>query len=391
MKRIVQILFVMASFLAFSLGSSLAETVDIETAETRIKAIVAYELNYLSLNGNRDAEEFNSSLKELEKADSIGQILPAIQDYQKNVKFTMEIDSIDEKLTSKEELLDFYTREIFNLDGVEKFLNNHEKEADEVKTKIKSAITDYLDSIVIAGDNDSSMDKSDGDASLTNEKNDSADAKSDSILQDYASMIAIVAAVLFAVAAFVLFFRTRSLQSVNNELKNKIEEKERHIMILEKEQEMVKRDAERKNREIRLLKENIESLESALAIAKKKAESESQSAETDRPAHIISIPIEYYVGSPRDGHFAGGSEVYRPGKSLFKITILNNNIGEFEFVQRPEAIQIAQQSKSTFLEPACNITNDVATFSQVSTVKNGKVERTDDGWKIICKADISLA
>jgi len=43
------------------------------------------------------------------------------------------------------------------------------------------------------------------------------------------------------------------------------------------------------------------------------------------------------------------------------------------------------------LEPACNITNDVATFSQVSTVKNGKVEKTDDGWKIICKADISLA
>ena len=158
-----------------------------------------------------------------------------------------------------------------------------------------------------------------------------------------------------------------------------------------KEQEMVKRDAERKNREIRLLKENIESLESALALAKKKAESESQSAEKGRTAHIISTPIEYYVGSPRDGHFAGGTEVYRPGKSLFKITILNNNIGEFEFVQRPEAIQIAQQSKSTFLEPACNITNDVATFSQVSTVKNGKVERTDDGWKIICKADISLA
>jgi len=391
MKRIIQVTLITVLCLVVSGIKALADTVDIEAAETRIKAIVAFELNNLSLKGNPDAEEFNSSLNKLEKADSIGQILPAIQDFQKNVKFTMEIDSIDEKLTSKEELLDFYTREIFNLDGVEKFLNNHEKEADEVKTKIKSAITDYLDSIVIAGDNDSSMDKSDGDASLTNEKNDSADAKSDSILQDYASMIAIVAAVLFAVAAFVLFFRTRSLQSVNNELKNKIEEKERHIMILEKEQEMVKRDAERKNREIRLLKENIESLESALAIAKKKAESESQSAETDRPAHIISIPIEYYVGSPRDGHFAGGSEVYRPGKSLFKITILNNNIGEFEFVQRPEAIQIAQQSKSTFLEPACNITNDVATFSQVSTVKNGKVERTDDGWKIICKADISLA
>lgn len=391
MKRIVQILFVMASFLAFSLGSSLAETVDIETAEARIKAIVAYELNYLSLNGNRDAEEFNSSLKELEKADSIGQILPAIQDYQKNVKFTKEIESIDEKLTSKKELLDFYTGEIFKLDGVEKLLNNHEKEADEVKTKIKSAITDYLDSIDIAGDKESSTDKSDSDASSANVKNDSADTQSDSILQDYASLITIVAAVLFAIAALVLFFRTRSLQSVNNELKNEIEEKERHIMILEKEQEMVKRDAERKNREIRLLKENIESLESALTLAKKKAESESQSAETDRPAHILSTPIAYYVGSPRDGHFAGGSEVYRPGKSLFKITILNNNTGEFEFVQRPEAIQIAQQSKSTFLEPACNITNDVATFSQVLTVKNGKVERTDDGWKIIYKADISLA
>lgn len=391
MKRIIQVTLITVLCLVVSGIKALADTVDIEAAETRIKAIVAFELNNLSLKGNPDAGEFNSSLNKLEKADSIGQILPAIQYFQKNVKFTMEIDSIDEKLTSKEELLDFYTGEIFKLDGVEKFLNNHETEADEVKTKIKNAITDYLNSIVIAGDKESSMDKSDSDASSTNENNNSADAKSDSILQDHASMIAIVAAVLFAIAALVLFFRTRSLQSVNNELKNKIEEKERHIMILEKEQEMVKRDAERKNREIRLLKENIESLESALALAKKKAESESQSAEKGRTAHIISTPIAYYVGSPRDGHFAGGSEVYRPGKSLFKITILNNNIGEFEFVQRPEAIQIAQQSKSTFLEPACNITNDVATFSQVLTVKNGKVERTDDGWKIICKADISLA
>ena len=198
MKRIIQVTLITVLCLVVSGIKALADTVDIEAAETRIKAIVAFELNNLSLKGNPDAEEFNSSLNKLEKADSIGQILPAIQDFQKNVKFTMEIDSIDEKLTSKEELLDFYTREIFNLDGVEKFLNNHEKEADEVKTKIKSAITDYLDSIVIAGDNDST------------------DAKSDSILQDYASMIAIVAAVLFAVAAFVLFFRTRSLLSVNN-------------------------------------------------------------------------------------------------------------------------------------------------------------------------------
>lgn len=390
MKRIVQNIIIMTLYLTVPLESSLAETVDIETAEARIKAIVAYELNHLSLKDNLDADEFNSRRKELETADSIDLILSVIQDFGKNVKFTKEIKSIDEKLTNKEDLLSFYTKDIYSLDGISTFLNNRPKETDELKATINQAVTNYLNGIEILDAEGANSAESMFRTTSTAANNDSIDTLNNTHRKSYANLIAIIVAVLSTITAILFLFRIRSLQSSNKEQKNQVEEKERHIKGLEKELEMTNRDAERKNREIKMLKDNIESLELSLASAKKKIESESQSSETAGQVYVVTTPTEYYVGSPREGVFAGGSETYRPGKSLFKITIHNGNIGDFEFVQRPEAIQIAQQSKSTFLESACNITNDVARFSKVMTKKKGRVERSDDGWKIISKADIYL-
>lgn len=400
MKRIKQFTFLTAICFFFSIEIVLSKTIDIETAEARVKAIVAYELNALSLKDNDDATEFNSNQKELETADSIDIILFVIQDFKKNVKFTNEIKSINGKLTTKEELLHFYTEDIYKIDGIKEFLDRHANEADKVKSSINKAINEYLNSIDIptaaVSDNVESdsvttpTEESSSEGMKVSEQSTTGNTKNNFIQQDLVSLIAKLASVIFAVTAIVLFFKVRKLQAEKQEMLNTVEENKRFIMNLEAESKKAAKEIERKNREIRTLNENIERLEISLASAREKAESLSQQEDSFRAMNATTTPKEYYVGSPRNGFFAGGSEEYRPGKSLFRITISNGNIGEFEFVQRPEAIQIAQQSKSTFLEPACIISNDVTSFSHINTIKPGRVERTDDGWMIVSKADISL-
>ena len=101
--------------------------------------------------------------------------------------------------------------------------------------------------------------------------------------------------------------------------------------------------------------------------------------------------MEYYLGIPQDGRFVGGSDTYRPGKAIYKVTSTDETYGEFEYINLPEAIGFAKQSRTSFLESACNIIGDnKADFTQIETKLKGKVERTSDGWKIIKKADVCL-
>lgn len=141
----------------------------------------------------------------------------------------------------------------------------------------------------------------------------------------------------------------------------------------------------------RTLQEDVENLEEA----RRKQIRQISAATINDVAHEEKIeqnsPREYYLGVPQNGKFSEGSEIYRPGKALYKVVSTDGLYGEFEYINRPEAIGYAKQSRTSFLESACNIIGEgKLDFVQIETRQKGKVERANDGWKIIKKADVYL-
>lgn len=99
-----------------------------------------------------------------------------------------------------------------------------------------------------------------------------------------------------------------------------------------------------------------------------------------------------YLNFPQDDVFDEGTEEYLQGKSLYCMTYTSEETAVFEFVNKPENIRFAQQSRSSFLEEACIIENDdVETFSYIQTTEKGELEKYADGWKIVSKARIRLS
>ena len=101
---------------------------------------------------------------------------------------------------------------------------------------------------------------------------------------------------------------------------------------------------------------------------------------------------EMYLYLPNDNMFKEGSEEYRPGKTLYKMVYTSEEAADFEFVNKPEALAFAKQSRSRFLESACFIENDDAiSFNTIQTLEKGKLVKADEGWNIISKARIHLS
>ena len=118
----------------------------------------------------------------------------------------------------------------------------------------------------------------------------------------------------------------------------------------------------------------------------------------ERSIHESESPKSSLVGKemflylPNDNMFKEGSEEYRSGKTLYKMVYTSEESADFEFINRPEALAFAKQSRSRFLEGACFIENDDAiSFNTIQTLEKGKLAKADEGWNIISKARIRLS
>ena len=101
---------------------------------------------------------------------------------------------------------------------------------------------------------------------------------------------------------------------------------------------------------------------------------------------------EMYLGLPSDNAFNNVTDAYRAGKTLYKLTYTSNDTAIYEFINKPETIQFARQSRTKFLECACVIENDdVPVFDSIETIEVGKLEKNNDVWEIISKARIRLS
>ena len=110
------------------------------------------------------------------------------------------------------------------------------------------------------------------------------------------------------------------------------------------------------------------------------------------PEVVSVVGKEMFLYLPNDNMFKEGTEEYRSGKTLYKMTYTSDETADFEFVNRPEALAFAKQSRSRFLESACVIENDDAiSFNTIQTLEKGKLTKADEGWNIISKARIRLS
>ena len=117
-----------------------------------------------------------------------------------------------------------------------------------------------------------------------------------------------------------------------------------------------------------------------------------RSIHESEPPKASLIGKEMFLYLPNDNMFKEGSEEYRSGKTLYKMVYTSEETADFEFVNRPEALAFAKQSRSRFLEGACFIENDDAiSFNTIQTLEKGKLAKADEGWNIISKARIRLS
>jgi hypothetical protein len=117
-----------------------------------------------------------------------------------------------------------------------------------------------------------------------------------------------------------------------------------------------------------------------------------RSIHESEPPKASLVGKEMFLYLPNDNMFKEGSEEYRSGKTLYKMVYTSEETADFEFVNRPEALAFAKQSRSRFLEGACFIENDDAiSFNTIQTLEKGKLAKADEGWNIISKARIRLS
>ena len=103
------------------------------------------------------------------------------------------------------------------------------------------------------------------------------------------------------------------------------------------------------------------------------------------------IGKEVFLSIPADNVFGNVFPEYRKGKVLYKMVYTSDYTAEYEYINKPETLDYARRSRSEFLEVACIIDNDnVSSFSFIQTFEKGKLEKTDEGWRIVSKARVHL-
>ena len=166
------------------------------------------------------------------------------------------------------------------------------------------------------------------------------------------------------------------------------------VSALVKEKKKLKNEIAGLNSKIeeqeRKLIQQQEKIQSPTGIVSGEVYANQEEAYSQMPKELIGT--EMFLGLPTNNLFGNPYESYKPGKTLYKLTYTSDSSATYEFYNSPETIQYAKQSRSKFIECACMIDNeDVDYFSTIATIQKGKLEKTDEGWKIITKARVHLA
>ena len=369
-----------------------------------LKYIVAYHLNCLSLEENKKGnEEFVESFKK--ELGTGERVMTNMNAKLSNSKFTKNRDLCNQiarlsvPAKSYEELNTYFKEDFFNIKEGEiyNFLskrNNDKAKMDKLKREISDAIDEYL------ADKNYPVTNSEEVIALSDVSKGTKEMKKDEPNRETAvssllpTFLTGLSALLF-IGLLVLGYISHKLRKEKNTLEIDLLNKKDEIAILRKDNEKYFKEADKFRRDNDKLENENSRLRRQLEEKdkeKKVTTAQSQSniltnrMETVKPVIRIS-----FVGVPRNGTFVGEFDSYKPGKCLYKVISADGHYGTFEFYNSIESLDIVKQSRTEFLEPACNIKNlDDSTFNKIDTLKEGRVEKINNVWRIIEKADIEL-
>ena len=349
----------------------------------RVKAIAAYHVNRLSL-----PDDFPDATCP-ENMD-IKKIQEKINTKKDNVNLTNFIAQSNPNSQNIDTVYKYYTSTLFDDKIFKSFFEKPNRNKIAFLNSLKSEIASVLkikEELKAAVEEKIVEPTPNNDSTTTPAQN---PPKESSI---FLPVLSLILAILALGAAIYLFLEL-------NKLKSYVDEKNDHrkasIIILQKRLTQLDDDLAKNKSQMSDMKrqvtensDKVNKMQRSSGMSEDIVRSHGVSRGLERGGSIVR---EFYAGVPPYGSDCFKASDTYSAKTIYKIIAKGDSIGEFEFIDRPEAVAVAQQSKTSFLDPACNVVNDdLVNFSRIVTERKGTVERTDDGWKIIKKADIRLA
>jgi len=343
----------------------------------RVKAIAAYHVNRLSL-----PDDFPDTTCP-ENMD-INIIQEKIRTKTGNVALTNLIANSNPTSLDVNVVYTYYTSTLFDDEQFVSFFAKKDRNKDAFLNRLKSEIASALN-IKKEPKVRNVKPTQNNDTTTTPEQ------KPQKGSSNLISVLSCILAILALGAAIYLFLELNKLKSYvdakNDHRKRDINVLEEKLMQLDNDFAKSKSQMSEMKRQVTENSDKVNNMQRNSGISEDAVRSQSISRGPVIKGSMVKV---FYAGVPSSGCFRA-SDTYST-KTIYKIIAKGDSIGEFEFIDRPEAVAVAQQSKTSFLDPACNVVNDdLVNFSRIVTERKGTVERTDDGWKIIKKADIRLA
>lgn len=346
----------------------------------RVKTIAAYHVNKLSQSDlfpdDKCPEDMN--LETIKKR---------IENLRENLKLTEHIEASKPSSREVSDVKKYYTSKLYDDTIFSGFFNKRGRNKGDFQEKLKPEIDSVLNMRDMVEKNKEGVTEGKNDA--TNSTNLSDERKKGS--SNFLPVLSLILAILAFGAAVYLFME---LDKLKRDVDAKNYHRKESIIALEMKLAQLGDDLAKNKSQMSEMKRQVTENSDKVNSMQRNTE---VMEEVVRPQSVSRGPVrqepvvrELYAGVPSSGCFRA-SDTYS-AKTLYRIIAKGDSIGEFEFIDRPEAVAVAQQSKTSFLDPACNVVNDdLVNFSRIVTERNGTVERTDDGWKIVKKADIRLA
>ena len=374
MKRIITIALCVCSFM----GAYARSVVDTAKWEANIKLVFAQQLTQGSLY---DITKYKDALNSVDKATSIDSIKAILQRHNLSINVTvcevvdsLKIHNLDDKTINNQTIEDFVDSVFINNNTMQEYVKKRKeaKTYDNVRENVINAISNVeKPKVNIAETREPKAASKGWFAKLTWE------------------------ILCFSVLGLLLLLAIGRCIYLSLQLKHAKED----IIMLKGDVRATEKELERK-------REQYKTLQKENSVAKSEIEKmkAAQRKEDEEPITINNVPpaseeptmpvLEdkvLFVGLPDNGVCGTAYEAYRPGKTIYQITDHREGIGDLEFVCQPEAINIAKNSKTTFLHPACTIENDIDVFTGITMVKKGKVRYENEQWTIVEKAVIRLS
>lgn len=345
----------------------------------RVKTIAAYHVNKLSQSDLFPDDKCPEDM-------DLETIKKRIENLSENIKLTEHIEASKPSSREVSDVKEYYTSKLFDDTIFSGFFNKRGRNKGDFLKKLEPKIALALN----LNDNveEETEEAKAGNCVVTRSKDVNDEKKGSS---NFFSVLSFFLTILALGAAVYLFLEL-------NKLKREVDTKNYHrkesIIALEKKLAQLGDDLAKNKSQMSEMKRQVTENSDKVNSMQRNTE---VMEEVVRPQSVSRGPVrqepvvrELYAGVPSSGCFRA-SDTYS-AKTLYRIIAKGDSIGEFEFIDRPEAVAVAQQSKTSFLDPACNVVNDdLVNFSRIVTERKGTVERTDDGWKIVKKADIRLA